>query len=152
MSAYDTDILSWSEHQAALLRRRAAGDVVNETQLDWLNIAEEIESVGRSERSALSSHVRTIIEHLAKLEVSAAGEPRAGWKDTVLRCRTNVEGLLQDSPSLRAKLDETIAKELARALKLTASALALHGETPRVSLARDPRGQLCANPGPAKPA
>ena len=49
MSEYDTDILSWSEHQAALLKRRAAGELVNDDALDWANIAEEIESVGNEQ-------------------------------------------------------------------------------------------------------
>ncbi len=49
---YERDILAWSHHQGALLRRLAAGEAVNET-LDWDNIAEEIETVGRNElRSA----------------------------------------------------------------------------------------------------
>ncbi|MDQ2804676.1 MAG: DUF29 domain-containing protein, partial [Pseudomonadota bacterium] len=37
---YDADILSWSEQQAALLRQVAAGERVNEADLDWLNIIE----------------------------------------------------------------------------------------------------------------
>jgi hypothetical protein len=48
MSEYDTDVLLWSEHQASLLRRRAAGELVNDAELDWPNIAEEIESLGKS--------------------------------------------------------------------------------------------------------
>jgi hypothetical protein len=44
---YNRDIVTWSEQQAALLRRRAVGELVNEAELDWDNIAEEIESVGR---------------------------------------------------------------------------------------------------------
>ncbi len=67
MSGYDADIVEWSERQAALLRRRAAGELINNADLDWPNIAEEIESVGRSERLSLASHIRTVIEHLAKL-------------------------------------------------------------------------------------
>ena len=46
MSDYDTDILTWSERQATLLRRRAAGELVNDAEIDWPNVAEEIESVG----------------------------------------------------------------------------------------------------------
>ena len=38
MSEYDTDILLWSEHQAALLRRAGAGERVND-QVDWENVA-----------------------------------------------------------------------------------------------------------------
>jgi len=34
MADYDTDILEWSERQAALLRRRASGELVNEAELE----------------------------------------------------------------------------------------------------------------------
>src|SRR5262245_32330424 len=46
ISDYDTDILLWSEHQAELLRRHAAGERVNDAALDWPNIVEEIEGEG----------------------------------------------------------------------------------------------------------
>ena len=55
MSDYDSDILIWSERQADLLRRRAAGELVNDAALDWPNIAEEIEDVGRSQLNAVES-------------------------------------------------------------------------------------------------
>jgi hypothetical protein len=84
---YDNDAVLWSERQADLLRRRARGERANDADLDWLNIAEEIDSTGRSERSALSSHIRIVIEHLAKLEASSATDPRASWQETVLRAR-----------------------------------------------------------------
>ena len=42
---YEDDILLWSEHQAEALRRRAANEI------DWENVAEEIEAVGRSQRT-----------------------------------------------------------------------------------------------------
>ena len=42
---YEADILEWSQHQADLLRRQAAGEKLNETP-DWTNIIEEIEDVG----------------------------------------------------------------------------------------------------------
>ena len=38
---YDTDIVTWTERRAALLRRMAAGERVND-QVDWLNLIEEI--------------------------------------------------------------------------------------------------------------
>jgi hypothetical protein len=133
VTAYDVDVLSWSEQQAALLRRIAAGETVNDL-IDWENIAEEIESVGQSERRSLASHVRTVLERLAKLEASPAIDPRAGWQDTVSRARADIEDLLQASPSLRPKLEAVVAEQLPRALKLAASSLAHHGETTRVSL------------------
>lgn len=129
---YDTDLLQWSEHQGALLRRRAAGELINEAELDWPHVAEEIEALGKSERSALASRIATIIEYLAKLEASPAIEPRIGWQETVLRARADIEDVLENSPSLRPTPDAVVARQHGRALRLVANALALHGETPRL--------------------
>jgi hypothetical protein len=51
---YDEDILLWSERQSELLRRIAAGEPVN-GRPDWVNIVEEVESVGRSDLRAVES-------------------------------------------------------------------------------------------------
>jgi hypothetical protein len=134
MSEYDTDIVSWSEHQADLLRRHATMQRANDPAPDWPNIIEEIESVGRSERSALASHIRTVLEHLAKLDTSPAVEPRGGWRQTVLRARAAIDEVLEESPSLRPTLDTVIAREMTRIRPLVAEALAQYGETPRVPL------------------
>ena len=53
-SLYDTDVVEWAEHQAALLRRHASGETLNEP-LDWANIIDEVETVGRSEVGAVES-------------------------------------------------------------------------------------------------
>jgi hypothetical protein len=65
MSDYETDVYRWSERQGALLRRLAAGERVNDADLDWPNIAEEIETVGRSERASLCSHISNVLADLA---------------------------------------------------------------------------------------
>ncbi len=54
MSDYDTDILTWSERQADLLRRVGAGEKIND-QVDWKNIAEEVETMGRSQPAQVKS-------------------------------------------------------------------------------------------------
>ena len=63
-ATYDADILEWSEEQASALRSlaRSRPDLSNE--LDWENVAEEIECVGRSEFAAVRSYIRQIIIHL----------------------------------------------------------------------------------------
>jgi hypothetical protein len=66
MSEYDTDILAWSERQGALLRRIAGGERVNDTDLDWPNIAEEIEGVGASELHAVESLLTQALVHMLK--------------------------------------------------------------------------------------
>jgi hypothetical protein len=60
MSDYDTDILIWSERQGELLRRRAAGELVNEAELDRPNIAEAVEDVGPSQVNPLPCLTRTV--------------------------------------------------------------------------------------------
>ena len=67
MSSYDTDILEWSERQAALLRRLANGERVNDA-VDWPNVIEEVESVGRSELAAVESLLTQALSHMLKLQ------------------------------------------------------------------------------------
>ena len=106
MSDYDLDFYAWTQRQSSLLRRIAAHERVNDADLDWPNIAEEIETLGRSERGSLKNQLATIIEHLIKLEASPAQEPRAGWRVTIRRSRLNAEDLLSDNPSLGPAIDE----------------------------------------------
>ena len=70
---YERDLHAWSEVQADLLRRRRFAEV------DLEHVVEEIEDVGGSLYRECRSRVRTIMEHLLKLQHSAASEPRAGW-------------------------------------------------------------------------
>ena len=64
MSHYDADILLWSKRQGELLRRHAAGELVNEAEVGWPNIAEEIESVGLEQLHAGRSLLRQAILHV----------------------------------------------------------------------------------------
>ena len=59
---YEADFGLWSEQQADALRRRAANEV------DWDNVAEEIDAVGRSERNAVASHLVLALLHDLKAE------------------------------------------------------------------------------------
>ena len=63
---YDEDIVLWSERQGELLRRRAAGELINDAELDSPNIAEEIKSVGNEQRFAVESLLVQAIVHLLK--------------------------------------------------------------------------------------
>jgi len=133
MSDYDTDVYAWSARQGTLLRRLAAGERVNDADLDWANIAEEIGTVDRSERSVLSSHVGNVLEHLIKLRISPAADPRAGWRETILRGHSEAEELLRDSPCLRPSLGDIMARRLPTARRLAVAAPDTHGERPTMN-------------------
>src|SRR5437660_9479306 len=105
---YDRDFFLWTQEQATALR--AVKD--SNLPLDWGNLAEEIESLGKSDRRQLRSQIRRILRHLLKLEVSPALDPRAGWCSAIADCRSEIGDVLHDSPSLRREVDRIIAEEL----------------------------------------
>jgi hypothetical protein len=124
---YEEDFVRWSEDQARALRDAARSGT--NLPVDWDNVAEEVESLGRSQRSELRSRIRNIIEHLLKLEHSPAINPRRGWIDTIRRERADLELLLEGSPSLKGELGTAVADQSRRAAALAASSLEASGET-----------------------
>jgi hypothetical protein len=123
---YEQDFFRWTEQQAQALR--AAASMRINVPLDWENLAEEVESLGRSQRSELGSRILVIVEHLMKLQASSAEAPRRSWRATILRERALIEGLLDDSPSLRNAVPGLISRALRQARRLVEEQLAEHGE------------------------
>jgi len=98
---YDADILLWSERQAALLRRVAAGERPND--LDWDNVIEEVESVGRSELQSVESLLEVALRHLLLAFGASRPEPVRHWlveADAALR-----RARKRASPSMRSRID-----------------------------------------------
>jgi hypothetical protein len=129
---YDQDLVRWSEEQARALR--AAANAGWNAPIDWENVAEEIESLGRSDRRALASHIAIVIEHLLKLQASPSTMRARGWTESVLRARGEIEQLLADSPSLRSEIAGMIAKGLPRARALVRASCREYGEQPLTDL------------------
>jgi hypothetical protein len=77
---YEDDILAWSERQGALLRRIACGEQVNDLDLDWDHVAEEIESVGRSQHQAVESLLTQALLHRLKFEGWPSSSVVPGWQ------------------------------------------------------------------------
>ncbi|MGH7061948.1 MAG: DUF29 domain-containing protein, partial [Stellaceae bacterium] len=132
-SLYDTDFLAWSRQQAEALRA-AIRDGSNQ-RLDWGNLAEEIEDLGISQRSALGSQIRRIIRHLLKLQYSPAGGPRRGWEDSIADARIEIEDLLERSPSLTREIGREIAKQTKRSANLALRDLEGRGEIEAATVA-----------------
>jgi hypothetical protein len=100
---YDVDVFEWSQQQATLLRRRAAGELVNEAELDWPNIAEEIESVGRSEVRAIESWLYQALVHDLKSKAWPLSTHVPHWRAEARGFRAQARRNYR--PSMRQHLD-----------------------------------------------
>ena len=103
MANYDSDILEWSERQAGLLRRRAAGELVNEAEMDWPNIAAEIEDVGRSELRSCRSLLRQALRHMLKAEAWPDARDAPTWRADAIDFRRQARDAF--APSMRQRID-----------------------------------------------
>ena len=99
---HDTDFHAWANEQAALLR---AGRL---TEADIENIAEEIESMGRSEKRELVNRLTVLLVHLLKWRYQSVLQSHS-WRNTIEQQRLHLKEHLADNPSLKSKLDEAMA-------------------------------------------
>jgi hypothetical protein len=106
--AYEEDFFAWTEDQARLLR---AGELA---EIDALNLAEEIESVGRSDRREIRSRLIVLLAHLLKWRFQP-DEQSASWRATIREQRDQIELILEDSPSLRPVVTERLRQAYRRA-------------------------------------
>src|SRR4051794_11191334 len=99
---YDTDILVWSERQAGLLERLAAGERVNEL-IDWPNVIEEMRDVGASELRSCRSWLLLAFIHLLKLKAWPDSLSVRSWTTEVL----NFTGQFRKhyAPSMRQNIE-----------------------------------------------
>jgi hypothetical protein len=156
-SLYDEDFVAWSKQQAEALR--AAARSGSNLPIDWANLAEEVESLGAPERRALHSQIQRVIRHLLKLQYSPALEPRRGWLETIGDARSEIELVLEMSPSLKNEIEEAIRSETPRGIREAIRDLQRYGEidargTSRMQATHYTEDQILGNwlpPDPARP-
>jgi hypothetical protein len=105
---YNDDFHAWTADQAARLRRDRPASV------DWENLAEEIESLGRSDKRALGSILKIVLEHLIKWRYQPEKRSES-WSDTIEEHRDRILRIVADSPSLAGCAAEVLAVEYGRA-------------------------------------
>jgi hypothetical protein len=111
--AYDDDFFAWTQEQARLLRD---GDL---SGIDVENLAEEVESMGRSDRREIMSRLIVLLTHMLKWQFQS--ERRSpSWTDTINEQRTQIDLLLAASPSLQSFSTEAVADAYARARRTAA--------------------------------
>ena len=106
---YEDDVLLWSEQQAEAIRRLGTRrDLPNE--LDIENVAEEIESVGRSELAAVNSHLRLILGHLMKLVLEPDSGAARHWRGEIVVFHSALSDHYAPSMRQHVDLDELWAR------------------------------------------
>jgi hypothetical protein len=105
---YEKDFYAWTFHHADLLRHRKF------EELDIDNIAEEIESMGKSVRRELINRLAVLLAHLLKWQFQSERRSNS-WRNTIEEQRDEISELIEDSPSLKHELDEKLARAYKRA-------------------------------------
>lgn len=89
---YDRDFFAWSLEQAKLLRARKLAEA------DIEHIAEEIDSMGRTEKRELISRLSVLLLHLLKWRYQP--EKRSlSWEASIRVQRNRLADHLDDNPS-----------------------------------------------------
>ena len=107
---YESDYFQWLEDTLEKLRNQEY------EQVDWENLIEEIETMGRSEKNALESNLIIILLHLLKWQYQPQKQS-GSWERSIIEHRRLVRRALQDSPSLKPYLVSILAESYHEAVK-----------------------------------
>ena len=121
---YRADFYAWSQGQAAELRRLRSERI--NTRLDLDNLAEEVESLGRSDLRRVKSQLRRVMEQLLKLHYTSASEPREGWLESILEARQDIDDYL--TPAMRPDVEGDLERDYGKARAKASLALRRYGE------------------------
>jgi Domain of unknown function DUF29 len=116
LATYDSDFHLWSQTQAAAIREGKFAEI------DLENVAEEIESLGRSDRREIRSRLHVLLVHLLKWQAQAE-KRKGGWEISIDEARESLDILVGESPSLKnfpaMVLDEVYERARRKAAKET---------------------------------
>ena len=103
---YDRDFNLWIEQMITTLRNR------DTKAMDWNNLLEEIEDMGKSEKRSLESYLERLVEHILKLKYWEVEKARnyKHWQVEVVNFRNRIFRLLDRSPSLKKYMEEIYPK------------------------------------------
>jgi len=133
-TTYNCDLILWARDTAQLLREQRwdaidwehlieeiedlgkseRSAIGSQIAIDWEHLIEEIEDLGKSERSAIGSQMERILIHLLKWQYQPQRRSDS-WLDFINDGRSQIRRKLEDSPSLRSYPAEILAKEYTRA-------------------------------------
>jgi hypothetical protein len=111
---YDRDFYAWAKQQAGLLREGRLSEA------DIGHIAEEIESMGKTEKRELISRMTILLLHLLKWQFQPSHRG-ASWRASINNARDDIADHLEDNPSLKTQLDAVILSAYRRAARQAAA-------------------------------
>ncbi len=111
---YEQDFVAWCEDTVAKLKKRDL------EHLDFENLIEEVESLGKSDRRELRNRLMVLLAHILKRMYVNSPENFNDWEVTIVEQRKQLKGLLKDSPSLKPYFTEILAEVYADALDIVA--------------------------------
>ncbi len=114
LALYDIDYQLWLEQTVAQLKAQ------DFNSLDLDNLIEEIESLGKSDKRAISSYLMRLCEHFLKLGYWESERETyfRGWKLEVANFRLQIQVILRDSPSLKNYMHDHFLREYRNGRKL----------------------------------
>jgi hypothetical protein len=122
---YEADFQGWINQTISQLKNREFGS------LDVEHLIEELVDLGKSERNALKSNLTILLAHLLKLKAQANAPEmmKNSWYSSVLEHRQRILDSLDNTPSLKSYLEESVDKAYpnARKLAIKESRLAKYG-------------------------
>lgn len=118
---YEADYLGWLEATAEALKRKDYGAI------DWENVIEEIEDMGRRERQSSKSNLVILLLHLLKWQFQP-NQRSNSWKASIVEHRQRLQDSLEESPSLKPYQDTILSRAYANAVERAAAETGLSEE------------------------
>lgn len=118
VSCYAQDYYAWAREQAIALRERQI------ELIDFDHLAEEVEDLAKREQRELRNRLMRVLVHLLKWRFQVSRRSRSGDASLVVQ-RTEIDGLLADSPTLRHGLQEMTERAYAPAWQIAGKEMRL---------------------------
>jgi len=125
---YDSDFVEWTVRTAGLLREGRLGEA------DLEHIAEEIQDLGASERSAMRSQLRRMLMHLVKQRIQPEHDG-ASWRASIANAQLEILDKVAVSPSLRAYARENLEQLYREAVSVALIETDLSGRETALNIA-----------------
>jgi hypothetical protein len=97
------DVYKWALEQAELIRAKKYDEI------DWVNVADEIEGVAKSELRALTSNLCVVLKHMLKWDYQPELRSRS-WSLSIDEHRARVEDDLADNRSMKQKVLDSLPR------------------------------------------